>query len=75
MSPGFGNSKILERALRVLANSSGGSAGPEATQGQPRGSTPGVRGCFQGDLSKKKICDGHTDGQTDRRAYRNSDVD
>ena len=34
----------LERALRALASSSGGAAYPEATRGQPRGSTPGVRG-------------------------------
>ena len=45
---------ILERALRALASSSGGAACPGATRGQPWGSTPGVRGWFQGDLSEKK---------------------
>ena len=37
-------SKLLERALRALASSSGGAACPGATQGQPRGSTSEVRG-------------------------------
>ena len=49
----------LERALRALASSSGGAACPVGTRGQPRGSTPGVRERFQGDLSEKKFCDGH----------------
>ena len=50
--------KVLERALRALASSSGGAAWPGATRGQPRGSTPG-------DLSEKKNCDGLTDGRMD----------
>ena len=37
-------SKLLERALRALASSSGGAACPGGTRGQPRGSTSGVRG-------------------------------
>ena len=68
----------LERALRALASFSGGAACPGGTRGQHRGSTPGVRGWFQGDLSEKKILwrtDERTDGWTDRRAGRNSDLD
>ena len=58
--------KLLERALRALAISSGGAVCPGGTRGQPRGSTPGVRGSFQGDLSEKKFCDGRKmDGRTD----------
>ena len=45
----------LERALRALASSSGGAACPGSTRGQPQESG----GLFQGDLSEKKICDGH----------------
>ena len=65
---------ILERALRALASSSGGAACTGATRGQPRGSTPGVRGWFQGNLSKKKFVtdglmnkrtNGRTEGRTD----------
>ena len=56
------NFLLLERALRALASSSGGAACPGGTRGQPRGSTPGVRGGFQGDLSKKKFCDERTNG-------------
>ena len=78
------NFRILERALRALASSSGGAACPGGTRGQPQGSTPGVRGWFQGDWSeKKKICDGRTDERTngrtdtwtDRRVGWNSDLD
>ena len=70
---------ILERALRALASSSGGAACPGATRGQPRGSTPGVRGWFQGDLSEKKILwrkpNEQTDRWTHRRDSQNSYVD
>ena len=64
---------ILERALRALASSSGGAACPRATWGQPWGSTPGVRGWFQGDLSEKKIL-WHTDARTDARTEGRTDV-
>ena len=64
---------LLERALRALPSSSGGAAWPGGTRGQPRGSTPGVRGWFQGDLSKKKFLwrtygrteNGRTDGSVE----------
>ena len=42
----------------AYSSSSGGDACPEATQGQPWGSTLGVRDWFKGDLSEKKFCDG-----------------
>ena len=70
--------KILEKALRAFASSSGGAACPGATRGQPQGSTPGVRGWFQGDLSEKKILwrtDVRTDAWTDRRDGGNSYLD
>ena len=60
---------ILEKALWALASSFGGVACLGATRGQPGGSTPGVRGWFQEDLSEKKNCDGRTkdEGRTDGR--------
>ena len=64
---------ILERALRALASSSGGAAWPGGTRDQPRGSTPGVRGWFQGDLSKKKIL-WRTDARTHARTDGRTDV-
>ena len=68
---------LLERALRALASSSGRAACPGATRGQPRGSTPRVRGWFQGDLSEKKnfVTNARTNGRTDRLESRNSDLD
>ena len=61
----------------ALSSSSGGAWYPGHTRGQPRGSTLGVRGWFQGDLSEKKICDEHTNGSawTDRHRGWNSYLD
>ena len=42
-------------ALRAHSSSSGGAACLGHTRGQPRGSTPGVREWFSGDLSEKKF--------------------
>ena len=42
-------------ASRAHSSSSGGAACPGSTRGQPRGSTPGVKGWFQGDLSGKNF--------------------
>ena len=77
---------LLEKALRAFASSSGGAACPggrgAGVRGQPQGSTPGVRGWFQGDLSEKKILwrtngltDELTHGRTDRLDGKNSDLD
>ena len=66
-------------ASRAYSSSYGGAVGPGTTLGQPRGSTPGVRGRFQGDLREKKnfvTMDGRTDeGWTDRREGGNSGLD
>ena len=44
--------------------------------GWGEGSTPGVGGGSQGDLSEKKFCEGSTEGnRTDRRDGRNSYLD
>ena len=67
------NYELLEEALRAFASSSGGAACPGATRGQPQGSTPGVRGWFQGDLSEKKFL-WRTDGRTDARTDGQTDV-
>ena len=50
-----GRESVFGKALRALASSSGGAACPGATRGQPPGSTPEVRGRFQGYLREKKI--------------------
>ena len=70
-------------ASRAYSSSSGGAACPGVTQGQPRGSTPGVREWFQGDLSEKIFLwrtdirhhTSHIRHWTDRRDSGNSDVD
>ena len=61
---------VIQKSFQIAASSSGGAACPGASWGQPQGSTPGVRGWFQGDLSAKKIVtdertkDRRMDGQT-----------
>ena len=65
-------------ASRAYSSSSGRAASQGHTRGQPRWSTPGVRGWFWGDLIEKKICDtGHRRPTiwTDRCVSRNSYVD
>ncbi len=42
---------------RPYSSFSWGAACPGATQGQPQGSIPGIRGCFQGNWSVKNNCD------------------
>ena len=63
----FGFFEILERALRALASSSGGTACPLATRGQPQESG----GDSKAIEAKKKFCDGRTnEGRMDEQMDR-----
>ena len=62
-------------ALRALSSSSGGASCPGTPGVNLRGRPRGSGGDSKVIKAKKKFCDGRTDGWTDRRDSRNSDVD